>query len=398
MKHAPERGLRVVRMVFALGITSTACALLGWAFLRSLTWAEHLRTWQPWLFWCLPVAGLGFAWASERIPASWRVGTAGVLTLAREGKTVSTFAGAFAFLGTVWTHIFGGSAGREGTAVQLGASIGAQSARSVGVAEPDLVAAGIAAGFAAVFGTPLAASMFAFEVGGKRPSRTRSVAVVMAAFGADRLSRKLGAPHVEYTITPFAFETLHAWLGAAAMMGVCALTARAFLEALWGSARLFQHVPARLRLAAGGLATVTLGKALGTTAYNGLGLTEIRAAFERPVDLDAALWKGLMTVFTVASGFVGGEVTPLFYIGSHVGSSLAPSLGLGVNVAAALGLACLFPVAANVPATGMCLALELFGPSYVLPCGLICLGAAHLKGARGLYPNLPGRKPYFWVV
>jgi H+/Cl- antiporter ClcA len=161
--------------------------------------------------------------------------------------------------------------------------------------------------------------------------------------------------------------------------------------------RSFARVPARLRLLIGGGLTLLLGKALGTNAYNGLGLGEISASFTHIVPASSVLWKALMTALTVGSGFVGGEVTPLFFIGSHTGSTLSLLFGLEAGSGAALGLACLFALAANVPLTGALLALELFGPSYALPAGLICLVGAHLKGKGGLYPNLPGRKPYFWV-
>jgi H+/Cl- antiporter ClcA len=217
---------RGVALFGALFVTAGLCALFGALFLKGLVWVEQVRTAQPWLLWCLPIAGLTFTLAAERMPQAWQRGTGAALLSAREGSTGSRAAGLVAFFGTLWTHLFGGSAGREGTAVQMGASIAETCAQLFRVQHPVLVRAGIAAGFSAVFGTPLAASVFALETlgmakgvaNGHPRATTASMALVpLAALGADALARRLGAPHAHYTVSALALDEQRTWLAALAL-------------------------------------------------------------------------------------------------------------------------------------------------------------------------------------
>jgi H+/Cl- antiporter ClcA len=397
----PSRLKNAAALLGALVTTVGLCALFGTGFLKGLAWVEHVRATHPWILWCLPIAGLTFTLATERMPEAWQRGTGAVLFSAQRDARVSRAAGPFALLATLWTHLFGGSAGREGTAVQLGASIAETCAQAFRVQHPVLVRVGIAAGFAAVFGTPLAAGAFAFETLGmiaRARNKAVSIAVVpLAALGTDALARRLGAIHAHYTVSALALDEPRTWFAALALAASLAFVARGFLLLLRFATLAFSRLPVRMRLLVGGALTVMLGKTLGTTAYNGLGQGEIDVSFTRIVPAGTVLGKTLMTVLTVGSGFVGGEVTPLFFIGSHTGSTLSLLFTFEASSGAALGLACLFALAANAPLTGALLAYELFGAPYAVLAGLICLVGAHLKGPAGLYPNLPGRKPYFWV-
>jgi H+/Cl- antiporter ClcA len=296
-------------------------------------------------------------------------------------------------VGTVLTHLFGGSAGREGTAVQMGGSLADAVAHRFRVG-PDtrreLLAAGIAGGFGSVFGTPVAGAVFGLEVVvvGRLGYEALVPALVASVVG-DLVTRGLGISHTVYPVPaalPLTAWVLAKWLVFAVAV---ALVAVAFVE---GTHRLKALAEKRvpwlpLRMALGGVAVVGLWQLSGTGEYLGLGVPGILRAFEDPaLPVSAFAWKLVFTVVTLGAGFLGGEVTPLFFIGASLGNVLARLLGLPVDLGAAVGLAALFAAAANTPLALSLMAVELVGASVLPHVAIVATVAYLLTGHRGIYP------------
>jgi chloride channel protein, CIC family len=296
-------------------------------------------------------------------------------------------------LGTVLTHLFGGSAGREGTAVQMGGSLADAIAHRLRVT-PDtrreLLAAGVAGGFGSVFGTPIAGAVFGLEVVvvGHLGYEALMPALVASVVG-DLVTRSLGIVHTVYPVPaalPLSAGVLAKWLAFAVAVAAVAIL---FVE---GTHRLKKLLEGRVpglpvRMALGGLAVVGLWKLVGTSAYLGLGVPTIVRSFTDPALPESAFaWKLLFTTVTLASGFLGGEVTPLFFIGAALGNVLARLLGLPVDLGAAVGMAALFAAAANTPLALTFMAVELVGGSVLPHVAIVATVAYLLTGHRGIYP------------
>ena len=302
------------------------------------------------------------------------------------------------FFGTVVTHLFGGSAGREGTAVQLGGSLASGFGRALRLdaeATRTLLMTGIAAGFGAVFGTPIAGAVFALEVLAIGRVEYRAlVPCLVAALVGDWTCLAWGIHHGVYHVD--ALVPVDALLVAkAGVAGIAfGLTGLTFAEAnhaLGGwLKRVIPYGP--LRPVIGGLAVIALVWLLGTRDYLGLGTLAATpdsltiASFFGP-DTHSWSWalKLLFTVVTLSAGFKGGEVTPLFFIGAALGNALAPMFGVPSGLFAAIGFVALFAGAANTPLACTFMGIELFGAAYTVPIAVACFVAYLCSGHNGIY-------------
>jgi len=396
------------------GITAVLAGTSGAFFLWSLDAVTRVRLAQPWLLWCLPFTGMAVALIYQKWGSTAERGTGLILDEIHEpGGGVPARMAPLVLLGTLATHLGGGSAGREGTAVQMGGSLAGWVGRRgrLGAGEcPGLLMAGVAAGFGAVFGTPWAGAVFAVEVLRQRRGRLKEWPwCVAAAFCADRVCHAWGGHHTAWPRIPFAlFSDIGMWGGVLIAAMVFGLVAWAFV----GSAHLWQAWMKRwlpwapLRPLLGGFLVIALVSVCGTRDYLGLGTLAgpqgltlesffhgftqpwetLSNAKAPPVIAEAWAWKLVFTVVTVGSGFKGGEVTPLFFIGAALGQTLSFHLN-GLHHAeafAALGMVTVFSAAARTPITGLLLAVELFGPGLTLPAVLSC-GMAVLFRHRGIY-------------
>lgn len=369
------------------------CGAASSLFLWLLDVATQTRQAHPAWVYALPLAGLCLGWLYERFGASIAGGNNLVLdTMHVGGPTLPLRMAPMVLLGTVATHLFGGSAGREGTAVQMGASL-ADALASRLQASPETrrrsLAAGVAGGFGSVFGTPVAGAVFAMEVGTLgRVDLAAMVPAVTASVVGDLVCRALGTTHAHYpTLSPLPLGAplLLKWVlfGAA-----IAAAAWVFIELTHGlkafSTRHLRRLP--LRMAAGGVAVVVLWRLTGTDAYLGLGVEVIVRAFHDP-HLGAWVFalKLLFTAVTLGAGFLGGEVTPLFFVGATLGSALGRCLGVPIEMGAAVGLAAVFAAASNTPIALVLMVTELVG-AQVLPHALVvCTVAYVLVGHRSIY-------------
>ena len=375
-------------------ICAVVGALVGTAsagFLRALDWVTAWREAHAWVIWLLPVGG--FVVGASYHYLGQGVGRGNNLLIdeiLNPRQPVPLRMAPLVLFGTLATHLVGGSAGREGTAVQMGGTLADQLTHLFGLRPRDrkiLLIAGISAGFAAVFGTPLAGAVFGLEVfllGAIRYDAL--VPSFLAAVCADLVTRAWGVGHTHYpqlevpAITP---GTLLLAVGCGILFG---LTARGFAALTHLITRWFQRISyPPLRPVVGGALVALAVAALGTTKYIGLGIPTIVAAFQAPLPPADFLLKLGLTALTLGCGFKGGEVTPLFFIGAALGSALAPVLPLPVALLAAMGFVAVFAGAANTPLACLLLGMELFGAAAGVYLALACVAAYLFSGHTGIY-------------
>ena len=391
MKRRAEALAQWVGLGLAVGI---AAGVASAVFLFALEHATKFRQAHEALVYCLPVAGLLIGLLYDHWGKPIKGGNNLVLdTIHENAPQIPLRMAPMVLVGTVLTHVFGGSAGREGTAVQMGASLADWISHSLRVNKEtrrQLIAAGIAGGFGSVFGTPIAGTLFGLEVVciGKVEYDALAPALVASLVG-DYVTRKLGIVHTTYPkISPVELTPLV--LGKLALIGVgMALATMAFVELTHGLKRLLERRVQKLalRMFIGGVAIVLMWRLIGTSDYLGLGVPTIVRAFSDPqLPVYAFAAKIVFTAVTLASGFLGGEVTPLFFVGATLGSVLARLLGLPIELGAGVGIAAVFGSAANTPFALSIMAVELLGSAVLPHVVIVCVIAYLLSGHRSIYP------------
>jgi H+/Cl- antiporter ClcA len=378
--------------VFAIAV-GILCGVSSALFLWTLGLVTDLQDRHAWLLYFLPLAGVPLASCYERFGPELSRGTTLILeqSHAEDPAPIPFRLAPMVLLATLWTHAFGGSAGREGTAVQMGGALASVffSSQLDPKERRVLLLSGIAGGFGAVFGTPLAGIAFALELGkklevGKCRKINALIACSAAAFVGDVVCRTLGASHTTYVAVScpkFSLLLL-------ALIGVFGgLSGGVAMLFLWATeflkTRLFPKQKL-LRPVIGGMIIVGLAQLFGRE-YLGLSLPLLASSFTGQVGLFAWLEKLLFTAVTIGSDFKGGEVTPLFVIGATLGAAFAQLTHQSVGVFAAIGLVAVFSGAAKTPIACVVLCGELFGPQMGALAALACWIAASLSGRRSLY-------------
>lgn len=362
-------------------------------FLVSLDWVTNYREANSWIITLLPLAGLLIGWTYYKYGASVSKGNNQLLEEFYQPKeTIPLRMAPLVLFGTLATHLFGGSAGREGTAVQMGGAIADQFSKWFTLTNEDrkiLITIGVAAGFSSVFGTPLAGAVFALEwliVG-----RIRYEAILPAFIGAYvadfACAEFWQVHHTQYAITevPAISMVNLFWLIPAGIL--FGLAGRLFAKAchLWGD--LFQKYISYppLRPVIGGVLVALIVWASGTTKYIGLGVPTIVDAFEQTLPWYDSLAKIFMTSLTLGAGFKGGEVTPLFFTGATLGNALSMLIPLPMSLLAGVGFVAVFAGATNTPLACTLMGLELFGTEAGIFIGIGCVLAYLFSGHAGIY-------------
>jgi H+/Cl- antiporter ClcA len=376
-----------------LGSLVGICAGVASAiFLITLAWATQTRVAHPWLLFLLPLAGLFIGWVYQRYGSSAARGNNLVIEeVNRNSASIPLIMAPLVLAGTVGTHLFGGSAGREGTAIQMGASLADALRHRLKLTGEDrrmMLLAGISGGFGSVFGTPLAGFVFALEV--QRVGRIRYDSVIpclTAAVVGDLVTRALGAPHSHYpALANLTIDGLLALKVAVAGIGF-GLASLLFIELTHSIKALVLRWSPRavLRPFFGGILVILLALIFGSD-YLGLSLPLITQSLDGSGVLPLAfLLKLLFTAVTLGTGFLGGEVTPLFVIGSTLGYTLGLLLGVDASWLAALGFVAVFAGASNTPLASMLMGVELFGGGSVIYLALACFIAYLASGHRSIY-------------
>ncbi len=361
-------------------------------FLISLDWVTNYRENHLWLIAMLPIGGLLIGLLYHYYGKNVVAGNHLLLDTIHEPKAIIPFKMApFVYLGTMVTHLLGGSAGREGTALQMAGAIADQFSKPFRLTNEErqiLIIAAIAAGFGSVFGTPLAGAVFGLEVILVRKFRYNTIfPAFVAAFFADYITRAWNAPHTHYVVSlvpEISPTTLFYSIIAGIAFGLCAILFTQSLHCLTSFvANTISFPPLRPFLGGILIAAVVLG--FGTTKYIGLGIPIIESAFHQELPLYDFLLKLLFTVVTLSVGFKGGEVTPLFFIGATLGNALALVLPLPIGLLSGMGFVAVFAGATKTPIACFLMAIELFGTDSAVYAAIACIVAYLVSGKGSIY-------------
>ncbi len=390
-RHVQEGAAFLKWVLYACGIGLLVGAVAV-AFHYGIDWASALRQQVPRVIWLLPAGGVSIILLYRICGMEKDGGTNLVLVAVREAEPLKLRTAPLVFLATIITHMVGGSAGREGAALQLGGSLAAWVGRRIHLDEKDsrvMVMCGMAAAFSGLFGTPITAAVFAMEVVSVGvmyyAAMVPCLVAALTSFQLAQLCRLHQS--VGYSVLQTALLGPASMLQTAVLGVLCALVSILFCKVMHAAPRLYaRYFPSTmLRVTVGALLVLGLTLAVGNQNYNGAGDGVIRQMLAGETIPEAFLLKILFTALTLGAGFRGGEIVPVLFTGCAFGTWIGPVLGLPHSFSGALGMAAVFCGATNCPLTSILLAYELFGgeglPLYALCCGVSYM----LSGYYGLY-------------
>ena len=393
-KNAIKAGTNLLVFLKWLAV-SVAIGLLiggiGILFHYSIEWGTMLFKTHGWLLWLLPAGGALIALAYKLCHMEKDKGTNLVLMAVRGTDSISILTAPLIFLSTCLTHLLGGSAGREGAALQMGASLGVQLGRILRMGEKDMqiiTMCGMSAAFSALFGTPIAAAVFSMEVISVGVMYYAAIVpCILSSLVGFWLAGLCGVPP-----TRFVLEGAPAlgWLDSGRVLllaALCAVVSILFCRAIHLSGKIYSRfIPHPvLRAVIGGALVIALTYLFGSRDYNGAGMDMILRAMDGQARPEAFLLKILLTAATLGAGFKGGEIVPTFFIGATFGNVMGSLLGLHPSFGAGLGIVALFCGVTNCPLTSLLISVELFGSQGILYFGIATAVSYMLSGYYGLY-------------
>ena len=366
---------------------------IGACFAKAVIWATAFRQGHSWTLYLMPAAGVLIVWMYYRCHEENNRGTNTVLEAVSASQEVSLATGPLIFISTVLTHFVGGSSGREGAALQLGGSLGSLSGKLLKLGKRDrkvAVMCGMSAVFGALFGTPVAAAMFAVEVAsvgeiyyaGLLPS-------VFSAFLGANISHALGVPAEAFAILNLPKFTPVTAAYTVFLGLLCALVSIGFCMLLHSAGKLYRkYIPnPYYRILAASALFILLTFLLGTREYHGGSMQLIEHAMEGHARYEDFLLKALFTAVALGAGCRGGEIVPTLCVGSTFGCIVGQIMGISPSFSAACGMAALFAGVTNCPISTMFIALELFGGEGMPFFAIVIAVTFVLSGYYGLYSS-----------
>lgn len=393
LKSASVYMLTFFKWILLAGITGLLGGFIGTMFHISVEYATNMRNQYNLLILFLPLGGLAIVGLYKLCKVGSTVGTNQIIDAIRTDKKPPVALAPLIFISTVITHLLGGSAGREGAALQLGGSIGSVIGRIFKLDEKDMhmiVMCGMSSVFSALFGTPLTAVLFAMEVISVGllyySAAVPCIAASVISFG---VSRFFGVSPLRFAVLGIPQLSYSSLWRVAVLAAACALMSIIFCAAMHYSHKWLEKLIKNewLRAAAGGAAIVLLTLLIGSFDYNGAGMDVITKAVNGQAEPFAFLLKILFTAITLGSGFKGGEIVPTLFIGSTFGCTVGGLLGLSPSFGAAVGITALFCGVVNCPTAAVFLSVELFGADGLVLFAVASAVSYMLSGYYGLYSS-----------
>lgn len=382
-----------VKWVLIAGLVGGIGGVLGACFAWAVLWVTNFRQGHNWTLYLMPFAGLLIVWLYHMFHEENNRGTNTVIEAVSSNQEVTAATGPLIFVSTVLTHFVGGSSGREGAALQLGGCVGTQLGKLLKLKAQDkkiTVMCGMSAVFAALFGTPVAAGVFAVEVAcvGEMYYAGLLPCMFAASLGTG-ISRIFGVPEElfaiqdlpEFTLSSAAYTVLLGLLCAVVSIGFCQL-----LHISHKAYRKFIPNPYLRILAASGI-FILLTFLLGTREYHGGSMQLIEHAIEGHARYEDFLLKALFTAIAMGAGFRGGEIVPTLCVGATFGCVVGQIAGISPSFSAACGMAALFAGVTNCPVSTLFIAMELFNGEGLPFFAIVIAVAFTLSGYYGLYSS-----------
>ena len=391
IKHNAHRALVSVKWVIFAILVGGIVGLCGTAFYFCLTFVTVLRGQNPWLLYLLPVGGLIIVGAYHLLRDEKDTGTNLVISAIHSDDELPLRMAPLIFISTLITHLFGGSAGREGAALQIGGSLGASIGKLIKMDDNDkhiMTLCGMSAVFAALFGTPVTAALFSVEVisiGILYYSAL--VPCILSATISYAITEKFHITPTYFILNQVPEMSLATGIRVIILSVAAAVLSILFCMSMQVIGKTFKKYLKNqyLRILVGGVLLVLLTLAVRCNDYNGAGMNIIEQAIHGTAKPEAFILKLLFTCITIGCGFRGGEIVPSFFIGATFGCTLGGWIGLDPGFGAAMGLVCLFCGVVNCPLASLVLSIELFGASGILLFAIGCSVSYMLSGYYSLY-------------
>ena len=383
--------LRFLKWIIISLFIGAVMSVVGFFFSIMLSSVTDFRQSHTFVIYFLPLAGLFIVFCYKTLGFYHDKGTNLVLLAVRNNEKMTLKTMLLIFSSTIITHLFGGSAGREGAALQIGGSFGASVGRFLRLDEKDMriiTMCGMSAGFSSIFGTPITSAVFSMEVTSVGIMHYSAlVPSVLSAVVAHSLTSFYGAGSEGFSVTGIPDTDILSILKVVVLAALCAVIAEVFVITLKAFHHIFQRIAPNkfVRIIIGSVVLIILTLIVGSQTYNGAGVDVINRAFSQKIEWQVFLLKLLFTAVTLGCGFKGGEIVPAFFVGSAFGNLISPILGLNYSFGASVGLIGVFCGVTNCPLASLFMSVELFGIKGIVLYALVCAVSYMLSGYRGLY-------------
>ena len=392
-KESIEMIVSFIKWLLIAIVTGIFLGLIGTLFHELLEYANTARSAHQWLLFLLPLAGIVIVFLYHLAGIKEPKGTNLLLDTIHEKGSLPWVMAPLIFISTILTHLFGGSAGREGAVLQLGGSLASQIGKFLHLDKDDMhmiTMCGMSAAFAALFGTPIAAAIFSLEVisvGSMYYSALVPCAV--SSITANYISNLLGTPSSAYAITGVPALNISSFFGVAILSSLVAFLSIFFCFLLHNTAHLFkEHLKnGYIRIITGAFMIIALALVMDGSDYLGAGGNIIVQATEGQAKPLAFFLKMLFTAITLGCGFKGGEIVPSFFVGATFGCVVGPLLNLDPSFSAAIGMTAMFAGVTNCPLATLVISIEMFGMEGALFYLLTSAISYMLSGYHGLYTS-----------